>query len=447
MYSPSGSRMNLVYVAQKCQNEGDDRVRFHIEGKYPDLKIQKFSTSTQGLDDGTSGAVKSGSWTNGRGRIGDIIFSYNKNENNLTFCFIRDMDGDYRTQDVFDRALDMKSGTQGAIFRDKFTKTMNSFDIFVQNVCTMVTTSPGNTLKMIKYVENNINADMSFIPVYPDRNYSSVIKNDMKEYGCYNIELLGRERNIDKYISNTNPNPNPYFDSGDIGENEKFGRVYEDYLEEYDKTFTTFENVSLNSNMEGYCRIDGTGYEWTVDLKNIDDGAVDDFKILIFNKNTLGKSPYYFGDLTALTSERLADYKSALNDGGSNERRLSDDTTKEGCEFVVTGTNPVNGMTSGIDDNTIYNISSIRFRFDRANRRITTTFKKEDPSIDSSVNQGTVRYVLFNTRDITVFEYYHLFDQYGLINVRYGDVQRVFSGHGEYGGYRFVYDTSKYSKE
>lgn len=148
-----------------------------------------------------------------------------------------------------------------------------------------------------------------------------------------------------------------------------------------------------------------------------------------------------------MIDERAADYKSEMNSNGSNERKYNDDTLKEGCEIVVAGINPANGTTSGIDKNTIYNISNIKFRFDRDNRQITTSFIKDNKDIDSSVNRGTVRYVLFNTHDITVFEYYHLFDQYGLINVRYGNVERVFSGFGDYGGYRFVYDTSKYSRE
>ena len=270
MYSPAGSRMNLVYVEKTYQNVGNDRVKVNIRGKYPTIKIQKFDTSIQGLDNGNStiSFVKTGN--SAEQTISDIVFSYNKTENRLTFCFIREMGGDYRKQEVFGRDVNMVTGTEGAIFKDKFTKTMNSFDVFIQNVCTMVTTSPGKTMKELSYTESNINADMSFIPIYPDREYSSVIENDMKEYGCYNIELLGRERNIDAYIGNTNPNPDPYFDADDINENEKFGRVYEDYLDEHDRTFMTVENDSLNSNMTEFCQfgLDQkiSGYRWTFDL-------------------------------------------------------------------------------------------------------------------------------------------------------------------------------------
>lgn len=117
-------------------------------------------------------------------------------------------------------------------------------------------------------------------------------------------------------------------------------------------------------------------------------------------------------------------------------------------EYSAVGINRLNrAESSSIENNTIYNISNIRFRFDAGKRQIITVFEKEDPSVDSSINKGTVKYVLFNTRDIRVFEYYHLFDQYGLINMRYANDEYLFRNGGEYGGYKIVYDTSRYSED
>ena len=46
-----------------------------------------------------------------------------------------------------------------------------------------------------------------------------------------------------------------------------------------------------------------------------------------------------------------------------------------------------------------------------------------------------------------MFEYYHLLDQYGLINVRYGEIDSGGRGSVTHDGWRFVYDTSRYSKD
>ena len=459
MYSPSGSKVKLVYVQKTLEYVNEDQAKIYIHSSKPQILIQEFDDQKQGLDDSNSTLTSTWSSDNTSNNedinIRDVIFSYNKSENRLTFCFIKDFVDSARRNDVLEAPIDLYANTEGAILKDKFTKPMNSFDVFLQNVCTLVA-SP--KLNEISYTENNINADMSYIPVYPDRERETIIPEDNKEYKCYNIELLGRERNIDTYIDNTNPNPNPNFDIDEINENKKFGRVYEDYLEEYDKTFITTENDSINSNIKGYCKHESSedsqviGYSWSFTLGDINhntysDADVEDFKIIIFNKDTLGKNPYYFGDLTALVDGRAADYTYYMSDQTSNERKYTGDGLLEGEEYVVIGQNPVDGRTSGIDNNTIYNIANISFKFDREAQILTTEFTKDDVDIDSSINKGQIKYVLYNTKDITVFEYYHLFDQYGLINVRYGVTERLFNNGREYGGYKFVYDTSKYSKE
>jgi hypothetical protein len=444
LYSPSGNKINLVYVRKTFEYVDNGKVRIFIRGSKPFIKIQKFNSGVQGLDNGNNTVDYKGNDDDNQ-RILDVVFSYNTTEDRITFCYIRNLIDNSHTQKCFNKSIDMQTSTEGATIGDKFTKTMNSFDVFVQNVCTMVTTSPGKKITEMSYSESNLNADMSFIPIYPDKSKKSLIEASMKEYGCYNIELLGKERNIDSYISDTNPNPDPYFDVNSINENEKFGRVYEDYLEEYDRTFKVVENESINSNIEGYCVNNGTSvkaYEWAFGVGDIEDGEIDNFKILIFNKNTLGKNPFYFGDLTSLVTATQADYTRYIDTSNTAN------TISGYHEYNVVGTNRLNRTeSSNIENNTIYNISNIRFRFDTGKRQIITVFEKEDPYIDSSINKGTVKYVLFNTKDIRVFEYYHLFDQYGLINMRYANDEYLFRNGGEYGGYKIVYDTSRYSED
>lgn len=464
MYSPSGYKMNLLYVNKRLEYADKDSVYRYIRRNPPEIGQVEFDSNTQGLDEGSN--VKtletkedSNLTGNNHQLISDVVFAYNRTENLLTFCFIRNLMGtdpenlERKAKPWYsDYEIDAIEGTEGGTFDDKISKQMNSFDLFVQNICTMTTNTK---LDKISYTEHNVNADMSFIPIYPSKTTEFQVKDKNKQYSCYNIELLGKSKDIDGYIDNTNPSPDPNFDIDMITKNRKFGRVYEDYLDEYDKTFIVAENESLNSNMDQHCQKSGgnvDNFVWKFDLehetgKTFLDSSIEDFKIIIFNKSTLGKNPYFFGDLTALVGGKRADYTSYLDDQGSNERTYEDDTLLEGQKITVVGQNPVSGKVSSIDDNTIYNISGIKFDFDRKTKTLTTTFEKNDPSIDSSVNKNTVRYLFFNTKDITVFEYYHLLDQYGLINVRYGEIDA--SGHGSvsHDGWKFVYDTSRYSKE
>lgn len=46
-----------------------------------------------------------------------------------------------------------------------------------------------------------------------------------------------------------NPNPNPYLDYDTISEDGMFGRVYEDYIADYDKTYKLIKAPALNDNM------------------------------------------------------------------------------------------------------------------------------------------------------------------------------------------------------
>ena len=64
----------------------------------------------------------------------------------------------------------------------------------------------------------NLNADASYIPLYPGE-YGKIKYENIRKISSdyYNFELLGRSRNIDQEIGMINPDADPYFDIDDTG--------------------------------------------------------------------------------------------------------------------------------------------------------------------------------------------------------------------------------------
>jgi hypothetical protein len=89
-------------------------------------------------------------------------------------------------------------------------------------------------MRLLETNRFNTNADISYTPIYPGvyTNLNSSQNNDYRS-----IELLGNSRNIDDIIKRVNPTPDPYFTIEDIKNNHVFGRVYEEYNVDMDKTF------------------------------------------------------------------------------------------------------------------------------------------------------------------------------------------------------------------
>ena len=131
----------------------------------------------------------------------------------------------------------------------------------------------------------------------------------------HNVELLGMSKDIDDAIKLVNPNPNPYLDYEKITEDTAFGRVYEDYNPSEDKTFKVISNPALHPNSPrdynglkvSYSSGDDC-LEYSIPLAEFSrkvgsqytDKDYENLKILVYNKNTLGKDPYLICDLKAL---------------------------------------------------------------------------------------------------------------------------------------------------
>ena len=97
----------------------------------------------------------------------------------------------------------------------------------------------------------NVNGDISYLPVYPGNQEVAEFNKrvDISANSYYPVELLGQSKNIDDLIEMVNPTPNPYFTMEEISTNHVFGRVYEDYVSDYDKTAKIIGNPPIHNNI------------------------------------------------------------------------------------------------------------------------------------------------------------------------------------------------------
>ena len=179
-----------------------------------------------------------------------------------------------------------------------------------------------SSLKFVKASIHNLNADISYIPSYP--SLSNEVKmyaqaNDWKNAEYHSVELLGMSKDIDEYIKMVNPSPDPYLDYDKIVKEFAYGRVYEDYNPDEDKSFKTVSNPSLNPNspkvfgnwgLVSYA--DGDDYlQYTIKLATLQKVSpytahdYEGMKLLVYNKNTLGKDPYLMSDLMLVNGREV----------------------------------------------------------------------------------------------------------------------------------------------
>lgn len=145
--------------------------------------------------------------------------------------------------------LNFNENTEGAIVGDPIAHEVNSHDVFEQNIVLVSYKRKNSSIEFSSCQDYNINADISYLPSYPGLSGEAKLYNKYAGSEYYNIELLGMSKDIDGLIKLVNPNPNPYVDYEGIISSTEFGRVYEDYIKEEDKTFVLLQNPSLNTNM------------------------------------------------------------------------------------------------------------------------------------------------------------------------------------------------------
>lgn len=176
----------------------------------------------------------------------DWCISYNSKDDNLTFAYIARLD-DERFSSGYADNVEFKNA-DGAVIDDPEETEMNSHDILDGRVVTFDLRLKGRHIQVegSGVHSYNLNADMSYVPLYPGKRHQSDMSRDGNEF--HSIELLGESRNIDYDIGLVNTGVNPYFDYNDFYDSGVFGRVYENYLSAEDKSLWVIRNRAMFRN-------------------------------------------------------------------------------------------------------------------------------------------------------------------------------------------------------
>jgi len=76
---------------------------------------------------------------------------------------------------------------------------------------------------------------------------------------------------------------------------------------------------------------------------------------------------------------------------------------------------PSNGKIVRTDSNLLHEISAIQANFDSNNKKLNLKFFTNGGKYDYGyVDSGDIVVLLANPKDITIFQYYHLLDAYGI---------------------------------
>jgi len=143
-------------------------------------------------------------------------------------------------------------------------------------------------------------------------------------------------------------------------------------------------------------------------------------KLLVYNKNTLGKNPYLMCDLKVLstTPTELEYDKDSKTQNGEVSVLVSD---LERNEYYAVGTKDSFDLTNRSDSNHFANIYKITVEFDKDSTLKPLTFKFyiKDKAFPFNIPAEAFDVLLHNPYDLTMFKYYHYLDAYGAVNCKY----------------------------
>lgn len=332
-------------------------------------------------------------------------------------------------------SVDFIENTNGPVLEDPTQNEMNSHDFLNQGVTIVEFFRKRNAYLYKKSMTYNLNADISYIPNYPGHNHEVQAFALYPNAEQHAIELLGSSRDIDKYLNLVNPSPDPYFDYEKIMDTEVFGRVYEDYNQDLDKSYRYLVNPLLGANSPSYEASDWKEVSTTpseiyykVKLANLGKGEskytqrdLNNMQVLIANPENLGKNPYAMCQLVDLSNGTMLFYTS--HDDDVVDTKISSgplDTTEE---YFAIGTPTSIKQKPKTSINRFSNIESISAKYtDDFNNGVADlefVFKIEDPRKPAFIDSSTFNILLHNSKDLTMFKYYHLLDAYGAVNCRY----------------------------
>ena len=274
----------------------------------------------------------------------------------------------------------------------------------------------------------NLNADASYIPLYPGENgkINTLSTEDEISSEYYNFELLGRSKNIDTEIGMININADPYFNIDEIRKNYTFGRVYENYDQIFDKTILIRDNTDIL--LKG-----SSTQEWTIclsDYNQYTDVDYDNLKVIFYNREIFGNNPYYIGTLQSLKDKDVdCNYMDIPKTEGT--------ILLSNPQIRISGTDDYFLKNSGIHtSNHINNIKDIKISFNSITKDVKIKFFVENKDIDSFIAENMLQIVFYNPFDNQILKFYHLFDTFGMVYndwksetvYDYGNIQE----HGHY---------------
>lgn len=289
----------------------------------------------------------------------------------------------------------------------------------------------------------NTNADMAFIPSYP----GSENRLDLSGGEMYSVEFLGRTNDLGKIESRTVTNVDPYMDEDQMNRTDMFGRVYEDCDQEWidsHRTVRTFNNPAFRSDSFQQ------SFVWEQSLSGEGDliRDYDNVRLILMNATNLGKNPYIVADLTAMEDGISAEYSDNFPEewgsGSFANEHVSVKSTVDPLDKYDIGSNRIRW------------IGGITARFDRDSQKIVVTFDIP-PTKDGQyvhMDTGKVRMIVFNQRDMSLFEKFHVLDPYGFVNILSAsktvirNIIRGFENNSDQNrGWGVYYDTNAHSEE
>lgn len=176
----------------------------------------------------------------------EVVFAYDQGAI-LTFAYLVEKDMGAAVNAFTGSGTEISSNSSGAMYRDPIGGEMTSHDVMLQDVEFQKIKLVGTRdVALMSRTRHNLNADMSYIPVYPGLSGEASLCAVEDKY--VKVELLGKSKDIDDAIAAVNLSVDPYFDFSKISSNYVFGRVYEDYDRNLDKSLIYFANPSINDN-------------------------------------------------------------------------------------------------------------------------------------------------------------------------------------------------------
>ena len=143
--------------------------------------------------------------------------------------------------------------------------------------------------------------------------------------------------------------------------------------------------------------------------------------MLIANPENLGKNPYAMCPLVDLSNGTMLFYTS--HDDDVVDTKISSSSSDSTEEYFAIGTPTSIKQKAKTSINRFSNIESISAKYtDDFNNGVADLefiFKIEDPSKPAFIDSSTFNILLHNSKDLTMFKYYHLLDAYGAVNCRY----------------------------